>query len=69
MPFLRYFLLDIVSTKRQKVPMDARRWILLSSIDFPSMTLMTNLLQRSRLLDIPDLEFDQYSMTLQFQLS
>jgi hypothetical protein len=34
--------LDTISTKRQKVPMVARRWVLLSSINFPSMTLTTN---------------------------
>ncbi len=42
MPFSRCFLLDVVSTERQKLPMDAKRWVLLSSIKFLSMTLMTN---------------------------
>jgi len=40
--FPHYFSLDIVSTKRQKVPMDVRRRVLLPSIYFPSTTLMTN---------------------------
>ncbi len=42
MPFPRSFSLDIVSMKRQKVPMDVRRRVLLSSINFPSTTSMTN---------------------------
>jgi len=42
MPFPHSFLLDIISTTRQKVAMDAKRRVLPPSIDFPSTTLMTN---------------------------
>ncbi len=42
MPFPHSFFLDIISTTRQKVLMDARRRVLPPSIDFPSTTLMTN---------------------------
>ncbi len=41
MPFLHSSSLDIVSMKRQKMPMDARRWVLLSSSEFPSTTNFT----------------------------
>jgi hypothetical protein len=37
-----FFSLDTISTKRQKMPMDARRRVLLLSINFPLTTLMIN---------------------------
>ncbi len=37
MSFPCFYSLDIISMKRQKVPMDARRQILLSSNNFPSI--------------------------------
>ncbi len=41
MPFPHSFSLDIISTKRQKVLMDVRKWVLLSSNYFPSITEST----------------------------
>jgi hypothetical protein len=51
--------LDIISTKREKVPVDARRQVLLSSNNFPSITNSTMGESAPGYLDP---KFDSYSL-------
>ncbi len=53
---------------KQNVPMDARRHVLVSSIDSTMTKSTTNSIVLESFLDILDPDFDQYSLTQQFQL-